>query len=80
MWLSAFDNLRPEVSRVLFIAHREEILTQTMRTLRRIRPTATLGLCTGREKAPNAGELGASGTRRSRLGCIRCQLAPDTGV
>jgi superfamily II DNA or RNA helicase/HKD family nuclease len=59
-WLSAFDSYRPEFPRVLFIAHREEILTQAMRTFRRIRPTATLGLYTGREKAPEADVLFAS--------------------
>src|SRR5690606_4842777 len=30
-WLSAFDSNRTEYRRVLFIAHREEILTQAMR-------------------------------------------------
>jgi superfamily II DNA or RNA helicase len=59
-WLSAFDSHRPEYRRVLFIAHREEILTQAMRTFRAIRPHATLGFYNGEEKAPDADVLFAS--------------------
>ncbi|MFV1967932.1 MAG: hypothetical protein ACC628_21115 [Pirellulaceae bacterium] len=36
--------------RVLFVAHREEILTQAMQTFRRIRPRARLGFYTGKER------------------------------
>jgi hypothetical protein len=36
-WLSAFDSQRPEFKRVLFVAHREEILGQALKTFRRIR-------------------------------------------
>src|SRR4051812_24017997 len=43
-WLSAFDTNRPEYMRVLFVAHREEILTQARETYRKIRPDARLGL------------------------------------
>ncbi|MDE0897329.1 MAG: HIT domain-containing protein, partial [Planctomycetota bacterium] len=43
-WLSAFDSKRPEFKRILFVAHREEILAQAMATFRRIRPGARLGL------------------------------------
>jgi hypothetical protein len=39
-WLSAFDSNRGEYKRILFIAHREEILAQAMKTFRRIRPEA----------------------------------------
>ena len=42
-WLSAFDSARPEFRRVLFVAHREEILRQAIATFRRIRPDARLG-------------------------------------
>ena len=31
-WLSAFDSHRPEFRRILFVAHREEILTQSRAT------------------------------------------------
>ena len=47
-FLSAFDSL--PYRRVLFVAHREEILGQAMRTFRRVRPEATLGLYTGRSR------------------------------
>jgi superfamily II DNA or RNA helicase/diadenosine tetraphosphate (Ap4A) HIT family hydrolase/HKD family nuclease len=59
-WLAAFDTNRPEYRRVLFVAHREEILAQAFATFRRIRPTAVLGLYTGDEKAPDADVLFAS--------------------
>jgi len=42
-WLSAFDSNRPEYRRILFVAHREEILAQAMRSFRRIRPNAHMG-------------------------------------
>jgi superfamily II DNA or RNA helicase/diadenosine tetraphosphate (Ap4A) HIT family hydrolase len=59
-WLSAFDSNRPEYRRVLFVAHREEILTQAMRTYRRIRPQSVLGRYTGTEKNPEAEVIFAS--------------------
>jgi superfamily II DNA or RNA helicase/diadenosine tetraphosphate (Ap4A) HIT family hydrolase len=59
-WLSAFDSHRDEYRRVLFVAHREEILRQAMMTYRRIRPEAHLGLYTGQEKAPDADVIFAS--------------------
>jgi superfamily II DNA or RNA helicase/diadenosine tetraphosphate (Ap4A) HIT family hydrolase/HKD family nuclease len=59
-WLSAFDSQRPEFERVLFVAHREEILGQAMRTYRAIRPMASLGYYTGRDKDDNAEILFAS--------------------
>ncbi|MFW6075935.1 MAG: DEAD/DEAH box helicase family protein, partial [Chloroflexota bacterium] len=57
-WLSAFDS--EEYERVLFVAHREEILNQARRTFRKIRPKASLGLYNGQEKIPNADVLFAS--------------------
>jgi superfamily II DNA or RNA helicase len=57
-WLAAFDSENFE--RVLFVAHREEILNQSMRTFRRIRPQATFGFYNGQEKTPDAGILFAS--------------------
>ncbi len=47
-WLAAFDSAPFE--RVLFVAHREEILGQALRTFRRLRPEARMGLYTGTEK------------------------------
>lgn len=59
-WLAAFDTNRQAFRRVLFVAHREEILEQALSTFRRIRPTAVLGLYTGDDKAPDADVLFAS--------------------
>ena len=59
-WLAAFDSASENYRNVLFVAHREEILTQAMQTFRRIRPRARLGLYTGKEKAPDAEVLFAS--------------------
>ena len=59
-WLSAFDTARPEFYRVLFVAHREEILNQALDTFRRIRPEARLGHYTGEIKDPNAEVVFAS--------------------
>jgi superfamily II DNA or RNA helicase len=59
-WLSAFDTVQFQAKRVLFVAHREEILRQALSTFRAILPAATLGLYTGAEKAPEADVLFAS--------------------
>ena len=50
-WLAAFDTNRPEFKRILFVAHREEILAQAIATFRRIRPTADIGLFAGGDRA-----------------------------
>ncbi len=57
-WLSAFDS--ENFRRVLFVAHREEILRQALATFRRIRPEAHMGLYTGAEKIADADVLFAS--------------------
>lgn len=57
-WLSAYDSR--EFSRVLFVAHREEILNQAIETYRRIRPQSVLGRYTGTEKSLDADVLFAS--------------------
>jgi superfamily II DNA or RNA helicase/diadenosine tetraphosphate (Ap4A) HIT family hydrolase/HKD family nuclease len=57
-WLSAFDSAAFE--RVLFVAHREEILTQALETFRRIRPHDVLGRYAGEEKTTSAHVLFAS--------------------
>ena len=59
-WLSAFDTEQARAERVLFVAHRDEILDQAMRTYRTIRPRAALGKYTGSEKSPTADVLFAS--------------------
>ena len=59
-WLAAFDCDRPAFRRVLFVAHREEILDQARRTFRIIRPSAVLGHYTGERKDDRADVLFAS--------------------
>jgi superfamily II DNA or RNA helicase len=59
-WLSAFDSSAPEFRRILFVAHREEILGQAMRTFSSIRPDSRLGQYTGTEKTTDAEILFAS--------------------
>lgn len=66
-WLSAFDSMRPRFGRVLFVAHREEILAQAMATFRRIRPQAHLGLYNGQSHDPHAEVLFASVQTLSRV-------------
>ncbi|MCO6384917.1 DUF3427 domain-containing protein [Oceanicola sp. 502str15] len=75
-WLAAFDTLAVNAQRILFVAHRDEILTQAMAAFRRIRPEATLGRYTGSEKAPEADILFASVQTLGRVGHLR-QFAPD---
>jgi superfamily II DNA or RNA helicase/diadenosine tetraphosphate (Ap4A) HIT family hydrolase/HKD family nuclease len=52
--LAAFDTDRPEFKRILFVAHREEILNQARSALRRVQPGASLGFFTGKEKVEDA--------------------------
>lgn len=59
-WLAAFDAARPEFARVLFVAHREEILQQALATFVRIRPQSSAGLYTGAERLPQADMVFAS--------------------
>jgi superfamily II DNA or RNA helicase len=57
-WLSAFDSVASR--KVLFVAHREEILTQALATFRAIRPHDSLGRYTGDEKSSSVAVLVAS--------------------
>ncbi|MGH0280443.1 DUF3427 domain-containing protein [Sinorhizobium meliloti] len=59
-WLAAFDSNRSEFPRVLFIAHREEILNQAVETFRRVRPNARIGRLSGEHQNVNADLLFAS--------------------
>ncbi len=53
-WLAAFDSNRPQFSRVLFVAHRIEILVQAREVFRRLRPTTRFGFFVGTERHPEA--------------------------
>jgi superfamily II DNA or RNA helicase/diadenosine tetraphosphate (Ap4A) HIT family hydrolase/HKD family nuclease len=59
-WLAAFDTARPQFRRVLFVAHREEILRQSLEVFRRVQPHADLGMYYGGAKEPEARVLFAS--------------------
>jgi superfamily II DNA or RNA helicase/diadenosine tetraphosphate (Ap4A) HIT family hydrolase/HKD family nuclease len=75
-WLSAFDSIGNGFKRVLFVAHREEILDQARRTYRLIAPEARLGLYTGTEKRPDVDALFASIQTLGHEHHLR-QFAPD---
>lgn len=63
-WLSAFDSV--SFKRVLFVAHREEILNQALETFRKIRPGEYLGTYHGTERHPAAKAVFASVQTLSR--------------
>lgn len=73
-WLAAFDS-RP-FAQVLFVAHRDEILTQAMASFRQIRPEARFGRFDGAEKDDGADILFASIQTLGRVGHLR-RFAPD---
>lgn len=59
-WLAAFDTQQAQARRILFVAHREEILNQAASTFLRIRPQTSLGLYTGRQRDAEVDILCAS--------------------
>jgi superfamily II DNA or RNA helicase/HKD family nuclease/SOS-response transcriptional repressor LexA len=59
-WLAAFDSHFMNAKRVLFVAHREEILFQAENTFLRIRPHARVGFYTGQMKDEHVDILCAS--------------------
>ena len=63
-WLSAFDSAN--FDRILFVAHREEILNQALETFRKIRPGEYLGTYHGTERHPSAKTVFASVQTLSR--------------
>ncbi len=64
-YLAAFDS--QPFPRVLFVAHRREILIQAMRAFRSLRPEASFGLYDGVERVPSADLLFASIQTLGRL-------------
>ena len=59
-WLAAFDVKQMDAGRVLFVAHREEILTQAAETFLRICPSFRIGFYTGKTRDENVEILCAS--------------------
>jgi superfamily II DNA or RNA helicase/HKD family nuclease/SOS-response transcriptional repressor LexA len=67
-WVAAFDSSRPQFHRVLFIAHREEILRQSRDAFRQVQTGESFGLYFGGEKQSDARVVFASiATLASRL-------------
>lgn len=75
-WLSAFDTNRPQFKRVLFVAHREEILSQALETYRRCRPKARFGRYSGAQKDLDSDVLFASIQTLGKAAQLR-QFSPD---
>lgn len=65
-YLSAFDSERLGARRVLFVAHREEILTQAAETFLRVRPKARVGFYLGQTRDTQVDVLCASVQTLSR--------------
>lgn len=59
-WLAAFDCEAFQAKKVLFIAHREEILTQAENTFLRIKPNASVGKYNAKIQQPDVDMLFAS--------------------
>ncbi|WP_394241105.1 DEAD/DEAH box helicase family protein [Vibrio astriarenae] len=59
-WLSAFDAKQMNAKRVLFVAHREEILTQALNTFAKLWPEKSAGYYNGKEKSLSKDMLFAS--------------------
>lgn len=59
-WLAAFDAVRMGARRILFVAHREEILAQAAATFVRILPSRRIGFYTGRQRDADVDVLCAS--------------------
>lgn len=59
-WLAAFDTKQAAAKRVLFVAHREEILLQAQQSFSQLNPAKSSGLYLGTEKTADAEMLFAS--------------------
>lgn len=59
-WLAAFDAQQMDAQRILFVAHRDEILNQAAATFLRVRPRSRVGFYNGRSRDIEADLLFAS--------------------
>ncbi|HHX34612.1 MAG TPA: DEAD/DEAH box helicase family protein [Gammaproteobacteria bacterium] len=69
-WLAAFDALQMQAKRVLFVAHREEILLQAQAVFNRVHHNAHTGLFQGALKEDNADFIFASVQSLSQPGAL----------
>ena len=76
-WLAAFDTEQVACRKILFVAHREEILDQAEATFLKIKPKAIVGRYTGREKNIDVDILFASVQTLGQLSHLR-QFASNT--
>ena len=75
-WLAAFDAQQMGASRVLFVAHREEILQQAATTFLRIRPSGRVGYYMGKVRDTQVDVLCASIQTLGRSAHL-ARFAPD---
>lgn len=75
-WLAAFDSIQCHAKRVLFVAHREEILLQAEETFVRIRPGGRTGFYNGSEQSRDSDLLFASVQTIGRINHLE-KFAPD---
>jgi len=75
-YLSAFDCDHIRAGRALFVAHREEILTQARDSWAKVFPGRSVGLMVGGERCPDADLVFASVQTLSRSQTLRL-FAPD---
>ena len=75
-WLAAFDTQQCYAEKVLFVAHREEILLQAQQTFVRIRPDARTGFYNGKQRNKKADMLFASVQTLGRMEHLQ-QFAKD---
>lgn len=70
-WLAAFDSKQANAKRVLFVAHREEILNQAEETFVRIWPTAKVGRYNGKKRDIDVDMLFASVSTLARTSHLK---------
>lgn len=75
-WLAAFDTRQIGAGRVLFVAHREEILSQAADTFLKIRPSARVGFYMGQTREEHVDVLCASVQTLNRMEHLE-RFSPD---
>ncbi|MCL1089386.1 DEAD/DEAH box helicase family protein [Shewanella profunda] len=75
-WLAAFDVLQTQSEKILFVAHREEILLQAERTFLTLIPNTSTGHYNGQSKQLDAKMIFASIQTLGRTSHLR-KFAPD---
>lgn len=71
-WLAAFDAKQMGARRILFVAHREEILNQAAATFGRIQPSARIGFYRGQQRDNQVDILCASVQTLGKVEHLEC--------